>query len=75
MSELKWKLGRVLWFDSLSKEGVIIDSAGNSFYVNQNGNSTKSKTETKKLLVDDLEVKFTTYENSYLVQVDKVKIL
>lgn len=72
-----WKVGKVLWFDQSAGEGVIVDKKGKSFYVNQaslkNSKASTSKTKPKSVLSDDTEVLFTTYQNSYLVQVDKVK--
>lgn len=71
MKEMKWKMGKVLWFDNNTGEGILIDKEGNSFYVHEG--AINSKRPVKDLLKEDAKVKFTTYENSYLIQVDKVK--
>lgn len=71
-----WKAGKVLWFDDLAGEGVIVDKQGNSYYVNQGSLSRKSRNPKNKkevVLKDNAKVEFTTYQNAYLVQVDKVK--
>lgn len=71
-----WKAGKVLWFDSLAGEGVIVDKDGKSFYVHEGAirrKSGKTKKQAPLALKENSNVRFTTYENSYLIQVDRIQ--
>lgn len=70
-----WKAGKVLWFDRETGEGVVVDREGRSFYLNEGAlkaNRKKSRNK-KEALKENVEVKFTTYQNAYLVQIDKIR--
>lgn len=65
-----WKKGKVLWFDDLAGEGMVLDEAGNNLYFHH----TAIKNEKQKMkLAEDALVKFTIYENGYLRQIDQLK--
>jgi len=67
-----WKAGKVLWFDKVAGEGLVVDEKGTPYYVHQ-GAIQKSKNKKPSKLKDNARVKFTIYENAYLTQVDKIK--
>ena len=69
-----WKAGKVLWFDQVAGEGLVIAEDGSTFYVHEAAivdKSSKAKAHPK--LKDDSAVKFTVYDNGYLVQIDKIR--
>lgn len=71
-----WKAGRVLWFDPISGEGLVVDDSGISYYVHHSAISTKSNTQNdskKTFLKEDSKVEFTIYTNSFSTQVEKVR--
>jgi cold shock CspA family protein len=71
-----WKAGKVLWFDTVAGEGVVIDKNGKSFYVHEGAirrTAGKTKKHTTPVLKENSNVRFTTYKNSYLIQIDRIK--
>lgn len=69
-----WKAGKVLWFDQMVGEGLIIDDFGHTYYVHESaivGSNLKKETGLK--LKDNSKVKFTIYENGFLSQIDKIR--
>ena len=65
-----WKAGRVLWYDQISEEGLVIDTDGNTFYVNK-----AASVENTAHLKDNSKVKFTVYDNGYISQIDNIKVI
>lgn len=72
LAELKWKLGRVRWFDDLKGEGLVRDEEGRSFYVHYSAIETSKK---RKTLKKNKKVKFQLLEDSHFTQVSKLKEL
>jgi cold shock CspA family protein len=70
MANIKWKMGKVRWFDEVKGEGLIRDEEGNSFYVHYSAIESDKKIRNLK---KNKEVKFQLAEDSHYVQVYKVK--
>jgi len=63
-----WKTGKILWYDRISEEGLVVDQENNTFYLHK-----AAILEKNLQLHDNSKVKFTLYNNGYLFQIDKIK--
>ncbi|MSP19897.1 MAG: hypothetical protein EXR74_10055 [Bdellovibrionales bacterium] len=71
-----WKAGKMLWFDSVAGEGLVIDDFGKTHYVHEAAIEKSKKTKnnsSQPTIADNSKVKFTLYSNGYLSQVDRIK--
>lgn len=72
-----WKAGKILWFDEVTGEGVVVDDQGTPHYLHQSAVDDLVKTKKGKAsaqkVKENLRVKFTVYQNAYQSQVDKIK--
>jgi len=70
-----WKAGKILWFDDLTGEGLVIDSAGKTYYVHEAAivKNRPSQKKSSVTLPANSQVKFTLYSNGYISQVDRIK--
>ncbi len=72
-----WIAGKVLWFDRVVGEGLVIDEKGNTYFLHEAAfNSTTTKKHSKKTAsapTDNSRVKFTVYSNGFTSQVDRIK--
>jgi cold shock CspA family protein len=66
-----WKAGKVLWFDKLSGEGMVVDAKGTTYYVHYTAIDKAPKQKKRKNLASDGKVEFKVYENSYIRQIEK----
>lgn len=68
----EWKHGKILWFDDLSGDGMVIDQDGNDFYFHWSAIYTETPDKRRKVK-ENKKVKFTVYDDGYSTQADKVR--
>lgn len=67
---MKWKLGKVRWFNDLKGEGLIRDEEGNSFYIHYSAIESKKRWKTLK---KNGNVRFQLLEDPHFTQILKLK--
>ena len=67
---MKWKIGKVRWFNDLKGEGLIRDEEGNSFYIHYSAIESKKRWKTLK---KNRKVRFQLLEDSHLAQILRLK--
>ena len=67
---MKWKLGKVRWFNDLKGEGLVRDEEGNSFYVHYSVIESK---KCRKTLKKNRKVRFQIMEDTGFDQVLRLK--
>ena len=66
----RWTLGTVAWFDDLSGEGMVKSNSGETFYVHYSAIDSKKK---RKSLKKDQHVKFKVFRDIHFSQVEKIR--